>query len=65
VNGLVPVDAVLDSRSDNAFGGNIGGGFTVRLGEGRATFYTEFRYHHASYDGGSIGLFPITFGIRW
>jgi len=34
VDGLVPVDEVLASESENVFGGNIGGGFTYRVGEG-------------------------------
>ena len=58
------VNIVTGSRSDNAFGGNIGGGLTYRLG-GRAKFYTEVRYHHASYDKVATDILPLTFGIRW
>jgi hypothetical protein len=58
------VNIVTGSRSDNAFGGNIGGGLTYRLGE-RTKFYTEVRYHHASYDKVATDILPLTFGIRW
>jgi opacity protein-like surface antigen len=58
------VNIVTGSRSDNAFGGNIGGGLTYQLG-GRAKFYTEVRYHHASYDKVATDILPLTFGIRW
>jgi opacity protein-like surface antigen len=59
------VDFVTGSRSSNAFGENIGGGLTYRLGEGHAKIFTEARYHHAGYDHVSTDLLPLTFGIRW
>jgi opacity protein-like surface antigen len=59
------VDIVTGSRSDNAFGENIGGGLTYQLGESRAKFYAEARYHHASYNKVSTQILPLTFGIRW
>jgi opacity protein-like surface antigen len=59
------VDFVTGSRSSNAFGENIGGGLTYRLGEGHAKIFTEVRYHHAGYDHVSTDLLPLTFGIRW
>jgi hypothetical protein len=59
------VDIITGSKSDNAFGGNIGGGLTYRLGESHVKFYTEVRYHHVSYDKISTNLIPVTFGIRW
>ena len=62
--GLIPVDAVLASRSADAFGGNIGGGLTFRI-SGSMKFYTEVRYHHAGYHIGSIDVLPLTFGFRW
>ena len=63
--GIGTVNFVTGSTSANAFGGNIGGGVTVHLGESRAKFYTEFRYHHAGYHNVSTDLIPLTFGIRW
>lgn len=58
------VNIVTGSRSANAFGENIGGGATIRLGGGHVNFYTEIRYHHAGYNRVSTNLLPLTFGIR-
>ena len=58
------VNIVTGSRSSNAFGENIGGGATIRLGGGHVNFYTEIRYHHAGYNRVSTNLLPLTFGIR-
>lgn len=65
VNGLVPANAVLHSGSTNAFGLNIGGGVTYRLGESRAKIYAELRYHHAYTNNFSTSVLPLTFGLRW
>jgi hypothetical protein len=62
---LGEVDFVTGSRSQDSFGENIGGGLTLRLGDSRAKFYTEIRYHHASYNNVSSDLLPLTFGFRW
>jgi hypothetical protein len=59
------VNIVTGSTSADAFGENIGGGVTYRLGEGGLKFYTEFRYHHASYHKVSTNIIALTFGIRW
>lgn len=59
------VNFVTSSRSANAFGENIGGGLTFRLGESHAKLYAEVRYHHAGYNRVSTQLLPITFGIRF
>src|SRR5262252_4321926 len=59
------VSIVTGSRSANAFGENIGGGLTYRLGESHAKIYVEVRYHHASYDKVSTNLLPLTFGLRF
>jgi hypothetical protein len=59
------VDIVTASTSNDAFGENIGGGLTYRLGESRVMLYTEARYHHASYNKLSTDIVPLTFGIRW
>jgi len=58
------VNFVTGSRSANAFGENIGGGATYRLGGGHVNFYAEIRYHHAGYNSVSTNLLPLTFGIR-
>lgn len=59
------VNIVTGSTSSDAFGENIGGGLTYRFGESNLKFYTEFRYHHASYHSVSTNIIPLTFGIRW
>ncbi len=59
------VSIVTGSTSENAFGENIGGGVTYRLGESPFKFYTELRYHHAVYDRVSTNILPLTFGIRF
>jgi hypothetical protein len=59
------VNIVTGSTSSDAFGENIGGGLTYRFGESNLKFYTEFRYHHASYHKVSTNIIPLTFGIRW
>ena len=64
VSGLFPANAVLASSSSDAFGGNVGGGVTVRIGDGQTKFFTEVRYHHAAHDP-STDLLPLTFGFRW
>jgi hypothetical protein len=63
--GIGEVNFVTGSTSANAFGENIGGGLTIRLGEGRTKFYTEVRYHHAGYHSVSTDVLPLTFGFRW
>jgi hypothetical protein len=59
------VQIVTGSRSANTFGGNIGGGFTYRLGESHAKLYAEVRYHYASYNKVATEELLLTFGIRW
>jgi outer membrane protein with beta-barrel domain len=65
VDGFVPIDNVLASESDNVFGGNIGGGFTYRVGEGNMKVYTEVRFHYAPTDRVITRVLPITIGVRW
>ena len=62
---LGSVNIVTGTTASNAFGENIGGGLTYRLGEGRIKLYAEARYHHASYNRVSTNILPLTFGIRW
>jgi hypothetical protein len=59
------VEVITGSTSSDSFGGNIGGGFTYRLGEGHAKLYAEVRYHYASYHKVNSNMLPVTFGIRW
>jgi opacity protein-like surface antigen len=59
------VQIVTGSTSADAFGENIGGGITYRLGDTGFKFYTEVRYHHAYYHKISTNIIPLTFGIRF
>jgi len=63
--GIGEVQIITGSTSADAFGENIGGGVTYRIGDSALKFYTEFRYHHASYHKVSTNIMPLTFGIRW
>jgi len=62
---IASVDIVTKSRSNNAFGENVGVGFTYRLAESHLKIYAEVRYHQASYNNVPTKLVPLTFGIRW
>lgn len=64
-NGLVSTNVTVASGSSNAIGWNIGGGFTYRLGQSHAKFYTELRYHVAYTKGINTDVLPLTFGIRF
>ena len=65
VNGIFPTEVTIGSRTSSAGGFNVGGGFTFRLGESGANFYTEIRYHHAFTRNVETDVLPLTFGIRW
>jgi hypothetical protein len=65
VAGVVSVNQTLESNSSNAFGGNGGIGFTVKVGEPRYRFYVEVRYHYAPNQNVSTQILPITIGIRY
>jgi opacity protein-like surface antigen len=70
----VPVTQIIGSRSNTAFGFNLGGGVTVKVSD-TAKFYAEMRYIHTN--GPSFtdstgtsrtangNYFPITFGFRF
>jgi hypothetical protein len=64
-NGLVQTNQVLKSGSRDAFGWNIGGGLTYRLGESHLKVYAEARVHFAYYSGINTRVVPLTFGLRW
>jgi hypothetical protein len=62
---MVSATAILQPGSTDGFGFNAGAGITFRLGESRAKFYTEARYHHAYHSGIDTQVIPLTFGIRF
>ena len=63
--GIGEVQVITGSTSADAFGENIGGGLTYRVGESHVKFYGEFRYHHADYHKVATNIIPLTFGIRF
>jgi len=65
VNGIFPTTETIGSRSSDAGGFNVGGGFTFALGGSGAHFYTEVRYHRALTAKIDTTVLPLTFGVRW
>ena len=63
--GTVTPNQSLASVGSNAFGGNGGAGFTVRVGEDPWRLYVESRYHYAPTKTISTQLVTITVGIRY
>lgn len=64
-SGTVIPNQSLGSVGSNAFGGNGGIGFTVRVGEDPWRMYVESRYHYAPNKNVSTQLVTITIGIRY
>ena len=64
-NGLVSANAVINSGSQNAFGWNLGGGLTYRLGDSHVKAFTEARWHYAYFSHFNTKVIPLTFGLRW
>jgi len=71
-----PVNVVANSFSSNQLGGNVGIGYTHRLGgiygDGTAKLFAEARYLYihtppiTETNGlGTTELIPVTFGVRW
>jgi hypothetical protein len=61
---LVPANQVLGSVTKNAFGGNVGGGVSIPLGQSGVEAFGEVRYHYANTSVTSTTILPISFGIR-
>ncbi|MBO0723369.1 MAG: outer membrane beta-barrel protein [Blastocatellia bacterium] len=65
VNGLVPAEQVLSSRSSDVLGANGGAGFTYKVGENGMKVFAESRYHYAPTDRQFTRVVTTTFGFRW
>jgi hypothetical protein len=65
VSGTVLANQTLAENSSNAFGGNGGIGFTVKLREPSYRFYVESRYHYAPTSNINTQLVNVTVGIRY
>lgn len=64
-SGVVLPNQQLGSTGSNAFGGNIGIGFTARVAEEPYRLYVESRYHYAQTKHISTQLITIGVGIRY
>jgi outer membrane protein with beta-barrel domain len=63
---LISTNVVLGNITRDGFGGNVGGGFNVRLREsGKAKLFAEARYHRAMHARADTEMIPFTIGIRW
>jgi hypothetical protein len=51
--------------TDDAFGGNAGGGLSVDLGDSGAAVFAKVRYHIANTKPTSTAIVPVSFGLRW
>jgi hypothetical protein len=47
------------------FGGNVGAGFTIKIGDPSYRVYIEPRYHYAPTKNVTTRLMVITLGIRY
>jgi hypothetical protein len=62
--GVVGVDVVTDSKSENVFGGNLGIGLNFNLGND-SQIYLEARYQYADTEYSATEWVPISIGYRW
>jgi opacity protein-like surface antigen len=60
-----PANVVISSFSVTKPGFNGGAGVSFRIGQSRAKFYMEARYHHMYTSPQATSYVPVTFGIRW
>lgn len=62
---LVPANQVLKTQTQSGIGGNLGAGFSFKLGHAGTEFFTEARYVYASMGGIPTRIVPLTFGLRF
>ena len=63
--GVVPVNRVLATVTRDGIGGNLGAGWEAKLGNSRASLFTEARYHNAATGSVPTRMVPLTIGIRF
>lgn len=63
--GVVGVNQVLKHDSQSGIGGNVGAGFSVKLGHMGTEFFTEARYVYAATGRVPTRMIPLTFGLRF
>lgn len=65
VHGITTSEVTVGSRTSSAGGFNVGGGLAFQLGDSRANFYAELRYHRAFTRNVVTSVLPLTLGFRW
>ena len=66
VSGTVTANQTLGGRhTSSVFGGNVGGGFTIKVGDLSYRIYIEPRYHYAPTKNIATQLMELTVGIRY
>lgn len=63
--GSVNINQTIASSSESSWGGNLGVGTTVRVGEAPYRLYFESRYHYAPTSNINIRFIQVTLGIRY
>lgn len=63
--GTVTSSQSIASSSSSVFGGNVGVGFTAKVGEPSYRVYLESRYHYAPTKNINTQLINVTLGIRY
>jgi len=64
-SGMVTANQTVGSHDSSAFGGNVGLGFTIKVGDPSYRVYIEPRYHYAPTKNVSTQLMLVTVGIRY
>lgn len=64
-SGSVTANQTLASSSSYAMGGNVGIGFTARVGDAPYRVYVESRYHYAPSKNVNTQLVVVSVGIRY
>jgi len=64
-SGMVTANQTVRGYDSSVFGGNVGVGFTIKVGDPSYRVYIEPRYHYAPTKNVTTQLMLITVGIRY
>ena len=64
-SGMVTPNQTVKSYDSSVFGGNVGAGFNIKVGDPSYRVYIEPRYHYAPTKNVTTRLMVITLGIRY
>jgi hypothetical protein len=62
---MVTPNQIVRGYDSSVFGGNVGVGFTIKVGDPSPRVYIEPRYHYAPTKNVTTQLMVITVGIRY